>query len=138
MIKLNKARVSNVSLDKSIVPMINVVFLLLLFFLVAGNIGEAKHADIHLPLSMSENAFEQQPLSFILTQKGVLKYGSSIINIGELPKIISVNLVKPSQAVHLIADAKVNANLLIQVIDELKNNNIKRVSIMTMQAQANY
>ncbi len=137
MIKLTKAHVSNVSLDKSIVPMINVVFLLLMFFLVAGQIDDAKHPEITLPVSVSENVLEQQPLSFVLTQQGVLKYGSRIINIGELPNIISANSVKSLKAVHLIADAKVNAYFVIQIIDKLKKNNIKHLSIITMQAQAN-
>ena len=46
-------------LDDSMVPAINIVFLLLIFFMIAGHI-EARNADLQIPASSSEGELVAQ------------------------------------------------------------------------------
>lgn len=50
---LNHHRAQGLDLDASMIPAINIVFLLLVFFMVAGQIS-ASNPDVKVPLSQSE------------------------------------------------------------------------------------
>ena len=135
MIRLAKRPVSRRNLDQGIVPMINVVFLLLLFFIVAGNLGEVEHPDISLPASVSERLAAKQQTSLFLTQNGELLWGQRTIRISELPALISGTVMEPGNSFRLKVDARARAHYLIPVMDELKKNKVERLAIITVQSE---
>lgn len=63
MIRLAQKHRAARKVDGAVVPMINIVFLLLLYFLVAGRITEQEGPAIQLPIGSAE----RQPLPITLT-----------------------------------------------------------------------
>lgn len=135
MIRLAKRPVSKRGLDENIVPMINIAFLLLLFFIVAGNLGKVKHPDIRLPSSASEQTTSKQKISLFLTRKGELMWNQRTITVAELPKLISQFALRPGASLRLKADAHTKAYHLIPIMEELKKNHIDRLAIITVQSE---
>ncbi len=135
MIRLAKRPVGKRGLDENIVPMINIAFLLLLFFIVAGNLGKVKHPDIRLPSSVSEQTASKQKISLFLTRKGELMWNQRTITVAELPKLISQVALGPGNSLRLKADAHARAHHLIRVMEELKKNHVDRLAIITVQSE---
>jgi biopolymer transport protein ExbD len=60
---------SNASLDNSMIPAINVVFLLLVFFMLVGHI-EAQHELLKIPQSESQGELKEQTLEINILGDG--------------------------------------------------------------------
>ncbi len=56
---------------ESVVPMINVVFLLLIFFMMTARIAPAPPFDLTLPVSPSDNALDEDMTLYVSADGGV-------------------------------------------------------------------
>jgi len=135
VIRLVKRPIGKRGLDENIVPMINIAFLLLLFFIVAGNLGKIKRPDIRLPSSVSEQTTSKRQISLFLTRKGELMWNQRTITVAELPKLISQLALRPGASLRLKADAHTKAHHLIPIMEELKKNHVDRLAIITVQSE---
>ena len=72
MIKLHAPERSIKRIDEKIIPMINIIFLLLMFFLIAGNISELVREDVVPPRSTSGALSVSPPAEWILARDGTI------------------------------------------------------------------
>ena len=70
--------------DHGLVPLINVVFLLLAFFMIAGQIQRADAVRVHPPVSISESVPEQRRLELVVDREGTVYLDGSAIAVGDL------------------------------------------------------
>ena len=101
-------------MPESVVPMINVVFLLLIFFMMSATITPAPPFDLTLPQSQDAGDLEGEDTLYI-SQDGVVAFG------GALDEAAWAALVSADQSntLTLRADAALPATSLAQVLARL-------------------
>ena len=114
-------------------PMIDIVFNLLIFFMVGSTIVETPQIEISLPKSSSAVGAEKNENIVISISKDKQKYINGYLvedldaNLADLAKTEG-ELEKP---VEIRSDEDVRTQILISVIDSVKNAGFTRLSIAT-------
>lgn len=105
----------------NLVPLINVVFLLLIFFMLAGTLRSPAPFGLELPRSASGAAAERQPLEIILGRFGELALDGAPVEADALgPALESRFGDKPRFGVVLKADARAESGTMVDLLDELR------------------
>jgi biopolymer transport protein ExbD len=121
-----------------ILPLIDIVFLLLVFFIYAM-LSMAIHRGIpvNLPSSSSSSIEKELVLSVTIKESGEI-----LVDDDQTPLKGLAHLLKrrakghESPGILLFADKKVSCQLLVKVLDQIKMANIHRISLQTtMESQ---
>ncbi len=115
--------------DVNLSPLIDVVFLLLIFFLVTTVFVEETGVDVQKPAAASARDLEKKSILLALTAEGDVIYGGRSVGVNGVRGIVSRQLRHGDFPVILIGDAKSHTGLLVDVIDECKLAGAKVVSI---------
>jgi biopolymer transport protein ExbD len=116
----------------SMVSLIDIVFTIILFFLVAGHLEKFSIIDIDLPHADSGQRLEEGPIVVSLG-----KYGEVIINDelfegstidAVLKKEFSVN---PERVITIKADKNLEANKLVDFLEKVRTAGGKNLSLVT-------
>ena len=118
-VRIDKGRLST-GLD--LTPMIDVVFLLMIFFLVASKLEEDDRAiDVVLPQASAARPLTSRPREFIVTidRSGRLYAGSRPVDVGELSRLLRQAATdNPArQKVTVRADEEVAHKHVVAVMD---------------------
>lgn len=119
-------------LDLTVLPMVNVVFLLLVFFMLVGRIGPTEELEIAPPLSQSGQVESGKPQRIEIDRSGVMAMDGRIIDTTEL--IVSItDLLRqdPATQVQLKADARLDANRLVRVMETLRLIGVAKLTLVT-------
>ncbi|MCZ6672100.1 MAG: biopolymer transporter ExbD [Verrucomicrobia bacterium] len=117
----------------NISPLIDIVFILLLFFIVTSVFVQETGVEIERP--ESSQAVELDRESIYIAVSGDLKvyYGGAEIGLqGILPTLERINPAD-DQPVIIQVDGRVPTNFLVQVIDEVKQAGIETVNVATIE-----
>ena len=123
----------NIKSGIDLTPMIDIVFNLLIFFMVGSTIVETPQIEISLPKSSSAVGVEKNENIVISISKDGQKYINGYLvedldaNLADLAKTEG-ELEKP---VEIRSDEDVRTQILISVIDSVKNAGFTRLSIAT-------
>lgn len=123
------------SADDNLVPMINIVFLLLIFFMVAGQIS-APDGDVSVPQSGSRKPVPEGQLELSLTAGGELLQGGEPLAVAQLPELIAEQALVGTRSVVLKADRNATAQSLDQVFAVLRSQGISLVTLRTLSPEA--
>lgn len=127
--------------DDNLIPLINVVFLMLIFFMVAGKISASDVLDVQLPTSENTHSKHVDAVKLLIDDKGNIALNQEFITIQELSiqldKIIESNTLMPNHnsskpPVNIKADANVSAERLYEVFSILKTSGIYKVTLLTI------
>jgi biopolymer transport protein ExbD len=116
-----------------ILPLIDIVFLLLVFFIYAM-LSMAVHRGIPINLPTSSSAKIEKGLLLSLTIKD---NGEILLDKNRIPPKDFVRLLKlrakqeESPGVLLFADSRVSCQLLVKVLDQIRMAGISRISLQT-------
>ena len=110
---------------ENIVPMINVVFLLLIFFLMSAQITTPPPVDITPPGSTAEADLEARDVLF-LAADGALYFGG-FTGDAALSAVRSAGL----ERVRIAADKDVEAQRLAQVLAGLRGSGLTEIDLVT-------
>jgi biopolymer transport protein ExbD len=114
--------------DDKLIPMINVIFLLLLFFMIAGHIGGKLDEALQTPESASELLRPAEVTEILLAADGQLSVGGRVLGARELRTEL-----RAGASVSLRADARVRAAHLVPVLEALREAGIERVALVTLR-----
>lgn len=119
----------------NIAPLIDCVFLLLIFFLLTSSFIEEVGLEIELPESASAATVEEQEIIIYLTEDGSIEINGRSSSLDTLHDdlIPFVARLDTHQAI-LKADKDVRLELLIKVMDLTKAAGIKTINIKTLPA----
>jgi len=116
-----------------IAPLVDVVFLLLLFFLLTYHLGQEERIRIALPDSRSAEAAQaESPPTVVVTRTGDIYCMGNKTDLASLRE--AVNTLREdgrTDALRIRADREVSVGLLIQVIDEVRLAGVRNLSIAT-------
>ncbi|PCJ33045.1 MAG: hypothetical protein COA90_01050 [Gammaproteobacteria bacterium] len=139
MILTTQAKRKTSSADDSLIPLINVVFLMLIFFMVAGHIEPSDGVNVSPPVSLSASDITAEPLKIVVGKEGQVFIASVLISDGELTQQVLAysSLMAEGQQASVIvkADAELAIEQLQRVFKDIKAAGIERLSLITSQTQ---
>ena len=120
---------SNESPGINISPLVDMVFLLLIFFIVTTVFIEETGIEVQKPMAASAQSLEKKSILLALTTDGRVVYGGKEVRLNELRGLISRLLREQEMPVIILADENSRSGMLVDVIDECKLAGAKQVSI---------
>ncbi len=113
-------------------PLIDVVFLLLIFFMVTTVFPENHALIIDKPESAASDAIVAKKISFVISKTGEVEFNKQAIKIEDIETIVRDQLrVEPGTAVLIKIDKKAATEIFIQVLDACKLGGAKQIGIAT-------
>lgn len=119
--------------DENLIPLINIVFLLLIFFILAGTFVRPDRFEVAPPRSLSPTLAEDQQMTVLLSADGRLAIGGREVDKPELKRLIMDRLsAEPDLQVQLKADQNLAAEKLIDVIESLRAAGLEKLMLLTV------
>ena len=121
-----------VTADISLTPVIDMVFLLLIFFLLTSSFMKDQGITIDLPASSSSSTQNKELITVSIAAGGILFIGKHQIPLEGLQKELQkVYASKGTKNVGLKADKSSSIQLLVQVMDAVKQSGALNLSLTT-------
>ena len=121
---------------ENLLPLVNVVFLLLIFFMLAGAFTSPEFFSITPTIAKNETQADPQILTILMNQKGELAIEQNRISDATLKTRINNYLDEyPKQKVQLKPDARAEAVRLVEVLELLGTTKLDAVHIVTTESQ---
>ena len=113
-------------------PLIDMVFILLIFFIVTTVFVEETGIDVNKPEAASAVDLEKKSILIALTPKGEVVYGGRDIGVNGVRGLVQrLTREDPDMPGILQADQAVRTRRLVRVIDEAKLGGAQSVNIST-------
>jgi len=113
-------------------PLIDCVFILLIFFIVTTTFVEATGIEVDKPEAASASQLEKTSIFIALSEKGEVVYGARDIGVRGAQPLVKRTLQKDKKTPVIIqADRASQSGLLVRVIDEAKLAGARKVSLAT-------
>ena len=116
-------------------PLIDCVFILLIFFIVTTVFVEETGVEVDKPQAASASQLEKTSILIALTDKGQVVYGGREIGVSGVQPLVKRMLQKEDIPVIIQADAVSQSGLLVRIIDEAKLAGATKVSVSTRPGQ---
>ena len=117
----------------NLTPLIDVVFLLLIFFMVAGSLTAIEPFEVEVPESVSQAAGEPNTLSVLLGRDGQLALDGETLDRAALLGRIEVDLAAdPQLRIQLKADAQIAGNRVVLLMEGLRAVGVGRLRLLTL------
>lgn len=118
----------------NITPLIDVVFILLVFFMVAGAIERPEAIDISPPQSDSEVAGDAEDIVILVGQDGSVAFQGRVLpNDAALVRVATIWFAaSPDSSIQLKADASADAARVIQVMELLREAGAQYLVLLTV------
>lgn len=118
----------------NITPLIDVVFILLVFFMLAGAIERPETLEVSPPSSESELSSDVEDVVILVSKEGSVAFqGRQMMNDAELVRTATVWFaLKPDSSIQLKADADADAARVIQVMELLREAGAQYLVLVTV------
>lgn len=119
--------------DDRILPLINVVFLLMIFFMLAGRISAIDPFPVEPPQSMNAGSNEDQETIVLVGADGRLALDGRIMDEDSFATAIA-DWVKAHEGgrVRLKADGNAEATRVVIVMETLRTAGVEKLRLMTL------
>ena len=124
-----------VSLDIS--PLLDVVFLLLIFFLVTTTFMPDASMELELPESTTATQSEVVPTMVTVGEDGGVQIDGDRVSIEELERTVAAILPEEREKITVRADARVDYGVIVRIIDALRNAGVDALSLPMDTVQGN-
>jgi len=124
-----------VQTDINLSPLIDMVFLLLIFFMVTTVFVEETGVEIDKPSAASAEQLQKNSILLAITANGDVVYGGRQIGVNGVRALVSRLLHEQSVPVILLTDAAARADLVIAIIDECKLAGARQISLAATRPQ---
>ena len=125
----------NKPLEINVAPLIDIVFLLLIFFMLASEFVDYKTIDLVSPIESQENIeLKNLPIIIKLSSSGAMIINDKKIEINTLSNFIE-NTRKEnfSEKVIINTDKNTKLNILVNVIDIIREIGIDKIALVTKE-----
>ena len=114
-------------------PLIDCVFILLIFFIVTTTFVEETGIEVDKPQAASSQQLEKNSILIAVTNDGNIVYGGNNIGIAGVRPLVKRMTQNEDLPVIVQADSQALAQQLIRVIDEAKLGGANKVSVATLK-----
>ncbi len=110
--------------DDNLIPMINVVFLLLVFFMVAGTLRASDPVELK-PLESLQQQALTSPVSFFMSADGTVFFEGNIISLDSLPEALAI------EPLAIKVDAQATVIALRTLLASLREAGVSEIELIT-------
>lgn len=120
---------------EAMVPLINIVFLLLIFFLLAGTIAPQSPVDVTLPEGAQNDGEASETATLYVEADGYVWFNDRVMMAELTPYLISDDLEELGLTdIAIRADADAPAEEVIILMEGLQETGIEQVTLITEKA----
>ena len=112
-------------------PLIDMVFILLIFFIVTTAFVNETGVDVNKPEAVSAQRLENDLILIAITPAGDVWYDRNNIGVAGVRSTVAALLLSEERPIVIQADRRVTTDLLVRVMDEAKLGGAKSLSIST-------
>lgn len=122
--------------DDNLIPLINIVFLLLIFFMIAGQISNTQNDTVDPPVSNSDKPISRETMVLALESDNTLTLDGEIISLEVLPERLTRRTGDTTPpTISVKADKALKASDLDRLFDVLRAQGITTITLYTKQAE---
>ncbi len=113
-------------------PLIDVVFILLIFFILSASFVQDKLIPVDRPSAQSSEQSVGKTLQVTLDKQGQLWFKNDTVSIKQLAELARIKSLEETNITAILnADEAVSAGKLVQVIDALRLAGVEHVAVAT-------
>lgn len=117
--------------DIDLAPLLDVVFILLIFFIVTTVFVKETGVEVDKPTAVSSQNLQKTVLLLAVTADGQVVYAGTNIGISGIRATLGHLYEKDPRPLVIQADKQVTTNLLVKVIDQAKLAGISNINLAT-------
>ena len=123
------------NIEINVAPLIDIVFLLLIFFMLASEFTDFKTIDMVSPSQKNKEINKSDlPIIIELSENGNININSKEVKFNELPGIINKKLNnKKDNKVIVSTPTETKVNVLIKVVDTIRKLGIENIALITKE-----
>ncbi len=130
MIKIKRKSDSEKPIEINMAPLIDMTFLLLIFFIVTTSFVKETGLEVHRPSAKSAESRDKTPILIGISRTGSIYMDNRPIDIRSVRAQVERSLADtPDNGVIVVADKESNTGIVVEVIDQCRLAGAKAVSI---------
>lgn len=133
---LNSARSPSQS-ETQLIPLINIVFLMLAFFMIAGQVQKSDSVALETPISVSESERKPNPISISITKEELIYVNGVLVSqeelVAQVKALTNGDELTDSSHVLVKADARLASVRTRAILGLLREADINEVALATLQ-----
>jgi biopolymer transport protein ExbD len=123
--------------EERILPLINVVFLLLIFFMIAGSLSTTEPLEVAPPVSQSQAPLVPDEVTILMSSDGRLAMQNETLAEAEMLQQLETLLqAQPQARINLKADGELAANRLVRLTQSLYDIGVEKLQLVTVPEDA--
>ena len=115
--------------DINMSPMVDMIFLLLIFFMVTTVFTKDAGIGINRPQADTAQPLQQDAMILMITEDGEIRHAGQSYQIKQIPNLVKEQLPDKNGSITIIADKNAPTGLTVQLIDQCRLGGITDVSI---------
>ena len=120
--------------DEGMLPLINIVFLMLIFFLIAGAIAPVPDFEVNLAETRESPATNPPSDAIYVSEQGFISIAGQDVTGSELnAAMIGFAQMLDSKPLKIVADRKTDSAVLMSIVDAATRSGIARVKLLTLR-----
>ena len=112
-------------------PLIDCVFILLIFFIVTTVFVEEPGVDVEKTRTMNSEQLEKSSILFAVTPEGGVVYGGRDVGLAGVRPIVARLILREQIPVIIQVDQNAPAGLAVKVVDEARLANAEEINFST-------
>jgi len=118
----------------NLIPMIDMLFFLMVFFVLTSSFTSETGIDINKPKASSAKTLSRQPILIAVSRQGAIHVNESPVGIKGLGAVLRQYMAQdPERAVVIVADREGNIASAVDILDECNIAGVKKVSISALK-----
>lgn len=113
-----------------IAPLIDIVFLLLIFFMLTSNLIVQPGIRVSLPKAITSEALYKKGLVIIINEKNELFLNERPISMGELINLLGI-VAKDEKSVLIKADRRSSVGKIVEIWDLCRDEGVSEINVAT-------
>ena len=119
---------------ESVLPLINIIFLLLLFLILGGIFTEPELLDVHPPESISDRESTDEPMQVLLGKEGGLAYDGREISLQRFRLLAQETIENnPDASIEIKADQKVSMQRVFELMAIVRESGYENFQLLTLR-----
>jgi len=116
--------------DDNLLPLVNIIFLLLIFFMIAGVVQKQKELyEVELGTAVIENYIDSDDKTIFIRKDGTIVFDGKEISDNELKTYLRE--IEEKEKLVIAADGKITSERLNKILLILTRENIERIILLT-------
>jgi len=116
-----------------IAPLIDIVFQLLIFFMLTSSFVMQPGIKVNLPKAVTSEAIKYENIEILITSENVIYLNGNVITTNELKALLKQASKRKGQTILIRADRHVSLGRVVEIWDMARDLGIAEINIATNQ-----